>query len=359
MAKTEEAGRGWTILSAALTNRPRARQKNHPISIVERDGAEYLRAPLIRKCRIKYRGEILTFGQEEFDQILKNHKGRIWDAPPYIRVAHGDSFGLAWFARVGDEEPHGDMVQENDWLVAYALPTDEDVKRAERGYKYTSIDVHPDYSSNQMGLSFSSDEFEEIDEDEVTEEVSMSDEGKQEKVITLSEKEYKSLLASESEKNATLQKELDEVKVMKAKLETERVANHRQLFLTSVDGVIEKATARRSEDGKTALPAFVLNTAKAIMKLGAIESGSGVIELDRKGGEIAVVNYIFNAINYLLTNMPITPMATEGSTGHEENRMRTDNEETIKFGTEEISLEKFLEAEAKKSVGLPAEEVTQ
>ncbi|HEC61583.1 MAG TPA: hypothetical protein ENI27_04945 [bacterium] len=266
---------------------------------------------------------------------------------------------MAWFARVGDEEPHGDMVQENDWLVAYALPTDEDVKRAERGYKYTSIDVHPDYVSNQMGLAFSSDEFEEVDEDEVTKEVSMSDDDKKEKVITLSEKEYKSLLASESDKNATLQKELDEVKAMKAKLETERVANHRQLFMASVDGVIEKATARRSEDGKTALPAFILNTAKSIMKLEAIESGSGAIELDRTGGEIAVVDYIYNAMNYLLTNMSITSMATEGSTGHEENKMDAGEKETIKFGTEEIGLEEFLGAEARLSVGLPAKEETQ
>ena len=359
MGKTEEKGKGWTILAAALTNTPRARQKDHPISIVEKNGTKFLRVPLIRKCRIKFRDKVIAFGQDEFDQMLRNHTDRVWDAPPYIRVGHHDSPALAWFAKVGDEEPAGKMVQENDWLVAYALPTDDEVEKAKRGYRYSSIDVHPDYSSNQMGLAFSSDEFEEVDEDEVTEEVSMSDDDKKEKVITLSEKEYKSLLASESDKNATLQKELDEVKAMKAKLETERVANHRQLFMASVDGVIEKATARRSEDGKTALPAFVLNTAKSIMKLEAIESGSGAIELDRTGGEIAVVDYIYNAMNYLLTNMSITSMATEGSTGHEENKMDAGEKETIKFGTEEIGLEEFLGAEARLSVGLPAKEETQ
>ena len=228
MAKAEGAGKGWTILAAALTNTPRARQKDNPISIIERDGTKFLRVPLIKKCRIKFRDKVITFGQDEFDQMLRNHTDRVWDAPPYIRVGHHDSPALAWFARVGDEEPTGEMVQENDWLVAYALPTDDEVEKAKRGYRYSSIDVHPDYSSNQMGLAFSSDEFEEVDEDEVTEEASMSGEGKQEKVITLSEKEYKSLLASESEKNATLQKELDEVKVMKAKLETER--SHRQMI---------------------------------------------------------------------------------------------------------------------------------
>lgn len=365
MAKAAGAGKGWTILAAALTNTPRARQKDHPISIVERNGTKFLRVPLIRKCRIKYHDEVIVFGQDEFDQMLRNHTDRVWDAPPYIRVGHYDNPALAWFAKTGDEEPSGEMVQENDWLVAYALPTDEEVEKARRGYRYSSIDVHPDYSSNQMGLSFSSSEFEEVDEDEVTEEGNMSDgkEEKEEKVITLSEAEYKAMLAGESKASAEMRKELSEASAALADLRAERDKGRKRLFLSSVDGVIDRASARRGKDGKTALPAFVLNTVKSILKFEAIEGSSGVIQLAREDGESGLVDYLFHALDHLLTDMPITSMAVEGSTEHEENAQYEggdgDGKQMIKFGLKEIPLSEFLEEQARLSHGLSAKEVTQ
>lgn len=354
-------GLGWTVLAAALTNTPRARQKDDPISIVERNGAEYLRVPLIKKCKIRYKGNVIAFGQDEFDQMLKNHKDRVWDAPPYIRVAHEDSFGLAWFAQVGNETPSGEMVQEKDWLVAYALPTDEDVRRAERGYKFASIDVHPDYASNQMGLALSSNEFEEVnEEDEVTEEEAMSDDKDKGNVVTLSADEYKDLLTRESEANAVLQKQLDEANAQKAMLEAEQARSRQQLFLSSVNGVIDQAKARRSEDGKAALPAFILNTAEAILKFEAIENGGVVIKLDRDGGEGGVIDYVFSAVSYLLAEMPIISMAVEGSTDAKEEDGYDDGEKTmITLGLDKVPLEEYLENEAKLSHGPAAMEVTQ
>jgi hypothetical protein len=333
------AGLGWTILAAALTNTPRAAQKDNPISIVER-------------------GEIITFGQDEFDQMLKNHTDRVWDFPPYIREGHYDNPALAWFARVDNEDPAGEMVQENDWLVAYALPTDEEVQKAKRGYRYASIDVHPDYSSNQMGLAFSSMEFEEIDEDEVTEEEAMVDD-KDKKNVTLSAEEYKKLLDQESDRVA-LAKELEEVKAMKLALEAERVKTRKQLFIASVNGVIDQAKARRSEDGKSALPAFVLNTAESILKFEAIEGNNGVIKLDREAGESGVIDYVFNAVSYLLTNMPIISMAVEGSTDADETDRYDDGEKPmITLGLDKVPLDEYLENEALLSHGPAATEVAQ
>lgn len=354
-------GCGWTILAAALTNTPRARQKDNPISIVERNGEEYLKVPLIKKCKIRYRGEILTFGQDEFDQMLTNHKNQVWDAPPYIRVGHYDNPGLAWFAQVGDQSPSGEMVQEGDWLVAYALPTDEKVREAERGYKYSSIDVHPDYSSNQMGLAFNSSKFEEVDEVEVTEEETMSGDGKNKKVVELSQEEYQDLLAEGSKERAELQRELDEVKELKAQLEANQAKAKRQVYFSSVSAVIDRAKARRSEDGKSALPAFILNTVEAILKFEVIESGSGVIKLDREGGESGLVDYVFHAIDHLLTNMPIISMSIEGSSEHKEDARYEgdDGKETISFGLETIPLDEFYENEAHLALGVKPAEVTQ
>ena len=62
-------------------------------------------------------------------------------------------------------------------------------------------------------------------------------------------------------------------------IEAERAKSRRQLFISSVNGVLEKAKARRSKDGKSALDAFVLNTAESILKFEDIEADSGMIKL--------------------------------------------------------------------------------
>lgn len=343
----KQDGCGWVILASALTNTPRARQKGNPISIVERNGTEYLRVPLIKKCRIKYRDQILTFDQDKFDQMLKNHHDQVWDAPPYIRVGHQGSPGLAWFAQVQGESPHGEMVQEQDWLVAYALPTDEEVKKAERGYKFASIDLHPDYNSNQLELAFSSNDFEEITEEETMTTSDSKDE------ITLSKEEYQRLMGDSAANEITisLQAQVDALATEKAawdaqrvEMEARRTKDRKAIYLSRVESVIEKAKARRSEDGKSALPAFVLNIAANILKFETITGDSDTIKLERDGedGVAPYVDYIVHAISHLLSNMPIESMPAEGSTTHTEDGP---DGEKIRFGMAETSLDEFYDKE--------------
>lgn len=355
MAK--QKGFGWTILAAALTNMPIAQQRGNPISIVEKDGVEYLRVPLIKKCKIRYRDQILTFDQGKFDQMLENHQSQVWDSPPYIRIGHKDSPGLSWFAQVKGETPHGKMVQEQDWLVAYALPTDEDVKKAERGYKFSSIDLHPDYSSNQLELAFSSQDFEEVTD----EEEDMSGNGEE---ITLSKEEYQKLM-SESAANETtvkLQAQVDALAVDKTaweaeklELEARQAKDRRAIYLSTVENIIEKASARRGKDGKSALPAFVLTTAASILKFETISGDSGTIKLERDGGDGVAnyVDYVVDAISYMLSNMPIESMPVEGATTHEEG---APGKEKIKFGMDEKVLDDFYDDEVKDFYGMEVQQ---
>lgn len=346
----KQQGYGWTILAAALTNTPRARQKNNPISIVERDGAKFLRVPLIRKCKIRYQGSVITFNQKKFDQMLENHKNQVWDAPPYVRVGHKDSPGLSWFAQVQDESPHGEMIQEGDWLVAYALPTDEEVKKAERGYKFASIDMHPDYMSNQMELAFNSQDFEEVTKEEP---MTIAEGTKDGDKIELSKEEYQDLLSqsASNEVAVKLQAQVDALAAEKATLETEkvkfkaeRIEDRKMIYMSSVDAVIEKAKARTSEDGKTALPAFVINTLESLLKFETIDS---TIKLSTDGdGVSGYVDYVFSSVKHLLEGIPILAMPIEGSTTGEDGGPES---EKILFGMTTTELDEFYTKEAENA----------
>lgn len=164
----DETGFGWTLVAVAAVNRPGARQRGYDITVVERNGQMVLRAPIIKKSVVRNKGRTYKFDQGFFDNVLRNHERGVCDSAPYLRVSHepGDARppALGWF----DAESGGELVQEENWLVGYALPTSDEaletVKRKE--YRYASADIHPDYRSNELAV-LETAEFETYPEDHI------------------------------------------------------------------------------------------------------------------------------------------------------------------------------------------------
>lgn len=354
---------GWTILAAALTNSPRARQKGHPAKIVNVNGTDFLKAPLIQKCMIKYRDQVIKFGQEEFNQMLQNHRNEVWDAPPHIRVGHSASPGLAWFGKVEDEDPAGYLTQEDDWLVAYARPADEHVKEALRGYKFLSIDVHTDYDSNQMELRFSLDDAEVIfleedqqmpdPKDKTTPEAPVTplDGGNS---ITLSREQYDELIKAQASQASNA--ELDRLRAENEALKLAREEAKRNTYLLAVERIVANANARRGEDGKSALPAFVLNTVSQILKFEDVGEDGKVIKLDREGKTTGVIDYMVHSLEYLLMNMPIEPISTQGDTSSgEKPRYQSGTANENSFNMSDDDLDAFYTSGARDSLKIRGE----
>lgn len=383
-------GFGWTLLAVANTNRPATRMKDAEITLTTIDGKEYIRVPIIKKAVVNYRNErIIRFDQAVFDQVLKNHEAEVWDSAPYFRVSHetGDQRPPAgcWF----DKSTGGAIKQEGDWLIGYGIPTGDDVKEDVRRkrYRYASADLHPNYKSSQIATLegvISTLNFEELSDDQIIrlqyaqEETTMPDnttvsaEGLDALNREISDLKSKLATAEAKIKELTPAPELDLPPEAKAQIEAlERKNQELELKFErknredmiaarnrTVDALAGKWGAVR-KDGK-GHPAFVIETAKAILLEGEVKAGDKVLKLEFAAGQAPSLDqyriYVFEAVTALMDGLPPT-MPTETITRHTDSGPGDEVVEAFVLETasgQSQSLEDFYTEEANRQFGIKA-----
>lgn len=144
--KMESGMNNPVILGIAATNRPHVRLREHPMSVVEKNGKKMVRVPFMVKGKYRHTLGPLDFTDEVFDKMIENHKNKVGDFGEGLDVKHIPDLGsLAWF----DPDSGGQIVREDNLLVGYGVPTGEDaLKFIEDGkFKWASVEFHPDYKS--------------------------------------------------------------------------------------------------------------------------------------------------------------------------------------------------------------------
>lgn len=157
--KNETGDQGLTLLRIAYTNEPHLKLRDHPISVVNIDGKEYVRHPVMVAGKYHHpNGELdlngteITDPKHKFNRIIANHFNRVQDAGVYTRPGHTSGRAWTWVSPehggwLAYEEDKGDQL-----LVAYGRPTNpnyvDEIKRGE--FQYVSADLHLKYRSNAI-----------------------------------------------------------------------------------------------------------------------------------------------------------------------------------------------------------------
>lgn len=165
-------GHGPALVAVAATIKPHLRQRGHEISLIEKDGKEFVKVPIARMGVYRHpkapNGK-LVFSKDFMEAMIANHNSRVTDYNVALDLRHKDNEGaLAWL----DTDDGGWLEMEGPWLNAYGVPTDEKAKdliRSKR-YRYASAEFYYNYKSNFM-YKLSTDEMDEVDDGELIQEV--------------------------------------------------------------------------------------------------------------------------------------------------------------------------------------------
>jgi hypothetical protein len=150
---------GLTLLRVAYTNEPHLDLRKHPISIVELDGEEYVRHPILVAGHYRHPNGVLNLNtipvtnpKHQFNRVLANHYGGVTQSGVYTRPHHTSREAWAWLSTeqggwLTVEEEMGDTI-----LVGYGKMTaPERLEALKRGdYMYTSADLHLRYQGNRL-----------------------------------------------------------------------------------------------------------------------------------------------------------------------------------------------------------------
>lgn len=209
---------GIALLRVAYTNEPHLRLRKHPLSIVEVDGAEYIRHPIIVAGKYTHpKGELdlnsvpIEDPKHKLNRIVANHYGNVTDAGVYTRPGHKSREAWSWLSK-----EHGgwlaiEKVGPDIVLVGYGKPTSKDrLETLRRGdYRYISADLHTKYRSNAL-----EDDGDIVHTHQLTEEDNMPD-----KTISLSLEDHKALVKAQK-KTEGLITQITSLEADKVKLET-------------------------------------------------------------------------------------------------------------------------------------------
>lgn len=349
-------GVGPVILGVAATNRPHLPLP--PISIVEKDGKQYIRTPMIAQGIYRHPKGDLIFNQATVDRMLANHKAGISHFGVSLDAKHLPQLGaLAWY----DEKSGGWLAEEEEngekLVVGYGVPTGNDALEAVKSgkFKFASIEFHPNYESDVIER-LSSDDLNILTLEQFLQEVSM--EKNENGTILLSADEAKvyeetqnSIKAFETQvKDLTAKLEVAEAKVVKleSSVETEtddlpeairlqleerdkKVAAMQKRLLQAEVGIrLEKAKSYVDEMGRAHSP-VLLEWAEKVMTGAQLGDEQTVIKLEL-GGE---GQYIFEAVGWLLDNLP-GQMPVKGNTEEDEYRLEHGGDGTKNYTKEDF-----------------------
>ncbi|MBD3284652.1 hypothetical protein GF395_04400 [Candidatus Uhrbacteria bacterium] len=340
---------GPVLLGIAVTNRPALPLP--PMRIVDIDGKRYIKTPFLRAGVFEDpRYGRLIFNQAVFDAMLKNFENGASYFGVSLDLRHKPELGaLAWYSK-----DHGGFIKKEydpeygTLLVGYGVPTGQDaIELIEKGkYIYASVDFHPNYK-NPLVKKLSTDDLVELaDTDLVSLEEIMSDvtiaqaeldalkeqAKKAEQVEDLEAKlaELESQVAKEVEEKEAVQEEAEELEEKVTKLEADlksyrkeeddtdvpeavRVQLEQQneeinrlkkeALASRVDALIEKAKARRDEEGKGHSP-ILLEIARSAMLGETIEAGEEKVIRLESVDPASLASYSRKAWELLLEVLP-------------------------------------------------------
>ena len=280
-------GHGPVIVAVAATNEPHLKLKDHPVEMVNINGKDLIRVPMLFAgvfSHPKGKNGKFNFTPQFLSRVEKNHNQEVWDSAPYFRVGHARDRALGWF----DKQKGGYFSLEDNGklLVGYAMPTDEEaIEIINKGlFRYASVDLHFNFKSRLMALL-------EISTHELEEYTSMTDQNDGQEnstndlatlvaLATQSAKDIAELNASitglatrietletseqEDSEEDTHSLEVQELKDVQLALQNENRAYKVALIRTKVKGVLAQLKAYRTSDNK-GYSAALLNSVEAIL----------------------------------------------------------------------------------------------
>ena len=346
-----EEGEGPTLMRLALTNEPHVKLRNHPIEILEND----IRFPIIVSGKYKHprapKG-VLDLSDKVLSQIVFNHYRRVQDAGVYVRPGHISGAAWAWLSpehggSVALESVDGKMV-----LFGYGTPTDPSYQeKLERGeYKYTSADLHLNYSSNVVENSEA--DFININEKEPDMDLS--------EILARLEKleEGTQAVASVADKVADLSKQLEkappkddddkktvspEIKQLQEQLEEQNkvIAEQQKLSLQSQrDAAIERFASayKMASTGAEIVPAYFLEAAKDFLSGKEFELGDNTYSLSANAES---THEMFLTVARFLTGLIENAPRISGKSKSEPATDRPETSEKIDFEEIDEQIKKY------------------
>lgn len=356
-------GTGMTLMGVAVTNRPHLKGLP-PVKIVQRkvggEDVEMLRIPLLLQGIFNHSKGRLVFNQRVFGRLSSNLKDNIVGQDVCVDSRHNPDWGaLGW---IGNGFPGTGLNEEDDILVAYAIPTAVGREKVEQKlFRYASAELHANFQHPRIGSALeaaklSTDEIDTLTLEQITEEDTMPEKDKDtaptiEEVTQLSEQ-----LADEQEKRealeirlATLEEGRQKAEALEARLklaeerlaesETRLAQSDKEKYVALVDSTMTKAEHYRDEEGR-AHPKVLLDTARSLLLMEPIKvSDDDVIKLEHEEDKEPTMaqthKFYHDAVVFLLENLPgLVP--TQPGTHAEEDRLSHDDDKDKAKAKEEF-----------------------
>lgn len=144
----EAVGVGWTLMGVAMTSMPHLRQRDHEIEMV----GDEVKVP-VYKLGIYWHpfapnGQ-LVFDEAATEQMIENYDRKVTDYNVSLNKSHTDDEGALAFL---DKQDGGRIELEDNWLVLYGPPVDDDAIATinSKKWRYASGEFALDYTSNLL-----------------------------------------------------------------------------------------------------------------------------------------------------------------------------------------------------------------
>lgn len=331
-------GFGPTMLGAALTNRPHLKGLP-PVSLVERNGSQMLRVPLVLLGKWRHPRGVLDLTSATIDSFRRNFEANVVGHEISLDNRHMPELGAnGWFKEVTLESDRAKAL-----MVVYAEPTPEGRRAVEeKRYRYASLEfaldfVHPMMESERLSTDEIICEYDE--EEDMAEEL--------EQVIgeieeTAGDERVRQLEAQletaqqEAAKGLQLAQRLEQERQDRLTLEARLAAIERERDRANVEKILLQAQSFRDGDGRAhSKPlldwaARVLLGEKIVVSVAKDGAPEQAILLEESAGESGIHRYYREAIQWLLQHAPgVVPLKQAG--------VERDESRSLEAGESEIT----------------------
>ena len=355
-------GAGMTLMGVAVTNRPHLKGLP-PVKIIQRkvegEDIDMLRIPLLLQGIFKHSKGNLIFNQRVFGRLGSNLRDNVIGQDVCIDSRHNPDWGaLGW---IGSGFPGTGLQEEDDILVAYAIPTIVGKEKVEQKlFRYASAELHANFQHPRVGSALeaaklSTDDIDTLTLEQIAERIAeediMSEKDKDTKAAPTTEEvtQLSEQLADEQEKRealevrlATLEEERQKAEALEARLklaeerlaesETRLALSDEEKYVALVDSIMTKAEHYRDKDGK-GHPKVFLDAARSLLLMESIKIGEGdgdVIKLEHEEDKEPTVAQVHkfhcDAIVFLLENLPGLVPTQPGTHGEEDRLEHRDDD---------------------------------
>jgi hypothetical protein len=138
------------IVGIAATNRPHI-MGLQPVSVIDRDGKQMVKVPLLLFGKWKYGEGILDFDDAAIEKMVKNFKDGRAGHDVAFDCRHLPELGALGWARDFDTEQRPDGKKQ---FNAYVEPTLKGKETVEEGrFRYASVEFHPNFQDRSISMS--------------------------------------------------------------------------------------------------------------------------------------------------------------------------------------------------------------